>query len=247
MMSSQVKMASSAALKESRRGHLAASSSLRKDARERSRLCLRCRADRAPGAFLSAARKGPWRSVSSATEPAMEASVAMSSFLISPGLKLGRNPPGVGKSCASCASRASPARCSVEADCLGGVSDVWTPSLTSASGSASASFLNPLMYSSGLFFHVNARPTMAGLDSAADDWAKLEMLGLLYPVAGVSSLDGRLAWPLSPPPTASRKRPKPERASLTLPATLLKTVLRRASLSPGLSEMLVADPGGGAE
>ncbi len=107
-----------------------------------------------------------------------------------------------------------------------------------------------LRYSSGLFFQVKALPTMTGLERAADeDCAKVEILGLERPLRSseFSSLDGRLEWPRKPPPTASLIRPNPDRASFTFPATLLKTFFLSASRSPGLSAMLMADPGAGVE
>ncbi|POR34475.1 hypothetical protein TPAR_05328 [Tolypocladium paradoxum] len=107
-------------------------------------------------------------------------------------------------------------------------------------------------YSSGLFFQVKALPTpaAAGLEAVAELWDVPDRQVVIFPFSATSSLavtDWRLAWPRRFPPTASLIRPKPDRASLIFPATLLKTVFLSASRSLGLSATLVAEPGGNAE
>src|SRR5438552_1450077 len=138
-------------------------------------------------------RKGPCKSLSSTTEPATEASLTTSSLLISPALELCGN--SAGSVCAGSSGRSS-GTLDIARDSLGGVSETDTPCIETCVDSVSRSFLKPLAYSSGLFFHVKARGAIVTrLESAPADCARLEMLGLMYPVVGVSSLEGRAAWP----------------------------------------------------
>ncbi|POR34474.1 hypothetical protein TPAR_05328 [Tolypocladium paradoxum] len=242
-ISSHVRTACSASANDIRRAHRFSFVTCLYDRSEIPQLCRRDTNKCLPSDLRSISR-GPWRSFSSSTERTRNDVPGSASLRISlPMLSrvLSRSDEFVPSSASFLPGFGSKVDEAVSRE----------PSDSPGSTSGSPRLI-AAKYSSGLFFQVKALPTpaAAGLEAVAELWDVPDRQVVIFPFSATSSLavtDWRLAWPRRFPPTASLIRPKPDRASLIFPATLLKTVFLSASRSLGLSATLVAEPGGNAE